>query len=58
MTRRITKSELMKLYGVDRSTIELWRKKLNLPLITISSHSKYIRHEDLIEWEDKFKHTL
>ena len=27
-------------------------QELNLPLITISSHSKYIRHEDLIEWEN------
>lgn len=58
MEERLTKQDLMKLYGVDRSTIELWKKKLNLPLITISSHSKYIRYEDLIEWEDKFKHTL
>jgi hypothetical protein len=42
----------MKLYGVDRVTIEEWRKNLGLPLIRISSHSKYIRKKDLIEWEN------
>jgi len=52
MEERITKQELMKLYGVDRVTIEEWKKKLGLPLIRISSHSKYIRKKDLIEWEN------
>lgn len=53
MEERITKKELMKMYGVDRMTIEEWRKNLGLPLIRISSHSKYIRKEDLVEWENK-----
>jgi hypothetical protein len=53
MEERISKQELMKLYGVDRVTIEEWRKTLGLPLIRISSHSKYVRKEDLIEWENK-----
>ena len=53
MEERISKQELMKLYGVDRVTIEEWRKNLGLPLIRISSHSKYIRKKDLIEWENK-----
>ena len=52
MEERITKQELMKLYGVDRVTIEEWRKNLGLPPIRISSHSKYIRKKDLIEWEN------
>ena len=52
MEERITKQELMKIYGVDRVTIEEWRKNLGLPLIRISSHSKYIRKKDLIEWEN------
>ena len=52
MEERITKQELMKLYGVDRVTIEEWRKNLGLPLIRISSHSKYIRKKDLIKWEN------
>lgn len=50
---RITKQELQKLYGVDRTTIEIWRKMYDLPIIEISSHSKYIRKEDLIEWENQ-----
>jgi hypothetical protein len=53
MEERISKQELMKLYGVDRVTIEEWRKTLGLPLIRISSHSKYVRKEDLIDWENK-----
>ncbi len=52
MEERISKQQLMKIYGVDRVTIEEWRKNLGLPLIKISSHSKYIRKEDLIEWEN------
>lgn len=52
MEERITKKELMKMYGVDRVTVEEWRKNLGLPLIRISSHSKYIRKSDLIEWEN------
>ena len=52
MEERITKKELMKIYGVDRVTVEEWRKNLGLPLIQITSHSKYIRKEDLIEWEN------
>lgn len=50
---RYTKQQLEKLYGVDRTTIEIWRKNYGLPIIEISSHSKYIRKEDLIEWENK-----
>lgn len=56
--QRITKQELEQIYGVDRSTIEVWRKRYGLPIIEISSHSKYIRREDLIEWEDKMKGKL
>jgi hypothetical protein len=52
MEERLTKKDLMKMYGVDRMTIEEWRKNLGLPMIKISSHSKYIRKEDLIEWEN------
>ena len=52
MKERLTKQDLMKMYGVDRVTIEEWRKNLGLPLIKISSHSKYIRKEDLLNWEN------
>lgn len=49
--KRISKQELMKIYGVSRKTIENWKKDYGLPIIQISSHSKFIRLEDLIEWE-------
>jgi hypothetical protein len=55
MEKRISKSELMEMYGVDRTTIETWKRKHNLPLITISSHSKYIRVDELLKWEEEFK---
>ncbi|WP_353889265.1 MerR family transcriptional regulator [uncultured Zobellia sp.] len=53
--QRITKQELERMYGVNRHTIEVWRKRFGLPIIEISTHSKYIRREDLIEWENKMK---
>lgn len=52
---RITKQELMKLYGVDRTTIETWIVRYKLPMIEISSHKKFIRIEDLINWENDRK---
>ena len=52
MEERITKQELMKLYKVDRLTIEVWRKRFGLPIIEISSHKKYVRKQDLIDWEN------
>ena len=50
---RISKQELMKLYNISRYTVIEWEKHKNLPLISISSHSKYIRKKDLVEWENK-----
>jgi len=50
--KRISKKQLMKMYNVDRSTIESWVRERGLPLIQISTHKKYIRMKDLIEWED------
>lgn len=52
---RLSKQDLMKMYNVDRTTIEEWRRRFGLPMIEISSHSKYIRREDLLIWEDKMK---
>jgi hypothetical protein len=51
-TQRISKKELEKMFNVDRNTIENWRKFYGLPIIEISTHSKYIRINDLIEWEN------
>jgi hypothetical protein len=51
--QRISKKELEEMFNVDRTTIENWRKNYGLPIIEISSHSKYIRINDLIEWENK-----
>lgn len=51
--QRISKKELEEMFNVDRTTIENWRKNYGLPIIEISTHSKYIRINDLIEWENK-----
>jgi len=48
---RISKQELQRIYKVDRSTIESWIKNYGLPMIVISSHSKFCRASDLIDWE-------
>jgi hypothetical protein len=45
----------MELYGVDRVTIEDWRRNRVLKMIKVSTHSKYITEKDLIEWENSLK---
>jgi len=49
---RISKQELEKLYSVDRATIESWMKNHDFPMITINSHSKFVRKTDLVAWEN------
>ncbi len=58
MEERITKQELMRMYNVNRTTIEEWRKRFGLPMIEISSHKKYIRREDLMRWENQMKNGM
>lgn len=55
MEERITKQDLMRMYNVNRTTIEEWRRRFGLPIIEISSHKKYIRREDLMKWENQMK---
>jgi len=55
MERRLSKKDLMELYGVDRVTIEDWRTNRGLNMIEVSSHSKYITEKDLLEWEEGLK---
>ena len=55
MERRLSKKDLMELYGVDRVTIEDWRRNRGLKMIEVSTHSKYITENDLLEWENSLK---
>ena len=55
MERRLSKKDLMELYGVDRVTIEDWRRNRGLTMIEVSTHSKYITEKDLLEWENSLK---
>tara|TARA_B110000046_G_scaffold95532_1_gene103247 strand:+ start:105 stop:305 length:201 start_codon:yes stop_codon:yes gene_type:complete len=51
----LSKKDLMELYGVDRVTIEDWRRNRGLNMIEVSTHSKYITEKDLLEWESSLK---
>ena len=55
MERRLSKKDLMKLYGVDRITIEDWRRNRGLNMIQVSSNSKYITEKELLKWESSLK---
>jgi len=50
--KRYSKQQIEKLYSVDRQTIDSWVRDYGLPMITINSHSKFVRHEDLLAWEN------
>ena len=55
MERRLSKKDLMELYGVDRVTIEDWKRNRGLKMIEVSTYSKYITEKDLLEWENSLK---
>ena len=55
---RMSKQDLMDLYGVDRVTIEDWRRNKGLKMIVVSSHSKYITREELLQWEDSLRNDV
>ena len=54
----MSKQDLMDLYGVDRVTIEDWRRNKGLKMIEVSSHSKYITNEELLKWEDSLRNDV
>ena len=54
----MSKQDLMDLYGVDRVTIEDWRRNKGLNMIEVSSHSKYITREELLKWEDSLRNDV
>ena len=58
MERRLSKKDLMEHYGVDRVTIEDWRRNRGLKMIEVSSHSKYITEKDLLKWEDSLRNDV
>jgi len=58
MEKRLSKKDLMELYGVDRVTIEDWRRSRGLKMIEVSTHSKYITEKDLLEWENSMKGNI
>ena len=51
--KRLSKQQLEILYSVNRATIENWVQNYGLPMITINSHSKFVRETDLIDWESE-----
>tara|TARA_B110000046_G_scaffold157650_1_gene169120 strand:- start:8421 stop:8633 length:213 start_codon:yes stop_codon:yes gene_type:complete len=55
MERRLSKKDLMELYGLDRVTIEDWRRNRGLKMIEVSTHSKYITEKGLLVWDNSLK---
>ncbi len=53
---RIPKKDILKIYGIDRMTFDDWVRNRGLPVIEVTSHSKYVRKSDLIEWEEGLIH--
>jgi len=51
----LSKKDLMELYGLDRVTIEDWRRNRGLKMIEVSTHSKYITEKELLKWESSLK---
>jgi hypothetical protein len=51
LDKRLSKKEILKMYGIDRVTFEMWVKERGLPVIEVSTHSKYVRKSDLEKWE-------
>ena len=51
----ITKKQFLEIYDIDRVTFETWKNKYNLPVIEVSTHSKYVRKSDLFKWEESLK---
>lgn len=49
---RYSKQDVMKIYSISRHTFDNWWKNYDLPVICISSHSKFVRKKDLERWED------
>lgn len=54
--KRLSKKEILKIYGIDRVTFEMWVRERGLPVIEVSTHSKYVRETDLVEWEQGLIH--
>ncbi len=57
LEERITKKQLLKMYNIDRTTFEIWKDRYKLPVIEVSTHSKYVRKDDLLKWEDSMKNV-
>lgn len=50
--KRLSKKDLMGLNGVDRNTIEDWRRNRELKIIETPTHSKYTIEKNLLEREN------
>ena len=55
MNERISSEELCNIYGVTKRTLYNWRKFKNLPMITISPYKRFVRKNELLEWEETYR---
>jgi hypothetical protein len=55
MEEIITKKEFIDRYKICRRTFENWMQNRGLPVVEVSSHSKFIKNTDLVKWENEMK---
>lgn len=51
--KRLTKTDVSKMYGVNRRTVGKWIREYGLPCFQVSPHLTYVREEDLLRWENE-----
>lgn len=57
MKEKISIDQLKEIYGVTERTLNNWIRNKDLPIVQISSQKKWVYKEDLVRWEEKFKHS-
>ncbi len=55
MEEIITKKEFIKRYKICKKTFDNWVRTRGIPVIEVSSHSKFIKTSDLTQWENEMK---
>jgi hypothetical protein len=46
------------IWLLDGEIIKDWRRNKGLKMIEVSSHSKYITREELLQWEDSLRNDV
>lgn len=57
MSERYTIEQLKELYGVTERTLNNWKRTKGLPITEITPQNKWVYKDDLVSWENTFRHT-